>query len=180
MGRRSSVSRLPPEIRSQLDRWIRDGSATLDELVEALRDLGPEGETVSRSALHRYRQRMEQVGAKLRAAGEVSRVWVEELGESPDGDVGQLVQQLLSTVAMNAAMGALEDDEDGGIDARDLHFLARAVKDIESSRKTWVEREQKVRELVKARAAEVVQQEGRRAGISEDTVRRIEEELRLL
>ena len=51
MPPKSTIIRLPPEIRAEVDRLIREGAATTDEIVAALRELGAE---TSRSAVGRY------------------------------------------------------------------------------------------------------------------------------
>ena len=54
MGRKSSVSRLDPEARKFLEKLIRDGRHTLDELLDAMRAKYPAAD-ISRSGIHRYR-----------------------------------------------------------------------------------------------------------------------------
>ncbi|MFA7455586.1 MAG: phage protein Gp27 family protein, partial [Desulfobulbaceae bacterium] len=66
----------------------------------------------SKSAVNRYAVRMEEVGAKIREAREVSRMWIGELGSGPAGEVGKLL----------------------GIDIDALH--AQACKDIPEP-KSW-------------------------------------------
>ncbi len=52
MARPSTVARLPRELRLAVDARIKDGAATLEELVEFVAAAGYD---VSRSAMHRYR-----------------------------------------------------------------------------------------------------------------------------
>ena len=58
MGRKSSVDRLPPQVKAHLNRRLREGRLTLDELIADLRTTFPDqagqGELPSRSALHRH------------------------------------------------------------------------------------------------------------------------------
>lgn len=176
MGRKSSIARLPSEVRAEIDRMIRDGSMTIDEMVEEIRSLGPEAETVSRSSVGRYKKRMDEVGKRMREAREVSRVWVQELGSEPESDMAQLLVQLLNTVAMNVAIGEMESDE---TTAKDLHYIASAVKNMETARKTWVDREAKVREMVKAEALEVVKEVGGGGVITDETIEEIEKRFKL-
>ena len=70
MGRKSSVDRLPTEVKAHLNRRLREGRLTLDELIADLRAAFPQhaGADVlpSRSALHRHSQSVRQIVAHER------------------------------------------------------------------------------------------------------------------
>ena len=164
MGRRSSIRRLPTEIREQVDRLVRDGH-TIDEITSHLEQLGAD---VSRSAVGRYKKSMEEQLARFRQAQEVAGVWVKDLGSEPEGRVGRLLAQMLQTVAFQvmADMG----DEDAATKPMDIALLARAIKDLEGAARQSMEREIKIRERTQKEAAEAVEEVAASAGLSAATV----------
>ena len=85
MGRKSTLRRLPPEIRAEINRILSEGRLTLDELLEHLRSIGVEG--VSRSALGRQKQKIDKIAAKLRQSREMTEALVREIGQGHQGDV---------------------------------------------------------------------------------------------
>lgn len=52
MGRKSSIDKLPPDVRSFIERSLRENRLTLDELIEQLQERfpGKESPAVQRSA----------------------------------------------------------------------------------------------------------------------------------
>jgi len=165
MGRKSAVRRLPPETRDAIDAMIRDGRATIDELVDYLEE---QGEGVSRSAVGRYKQSMEQSLRRYREAQEVAGVWVAKLGERPGGDVGKMLAEMLKLVAHQtiATMG----DEDAEVKPADIMLLAKAIKDLESSGKLALERELKIRQETARQAAAAVERVAKGAGLTAETI----------
>jgi hypothetical protein len=147
MPRRSSVARLDPRIREAVDAAIRDGRATIDELVELIQS---HGAAVSRSAVGRYRKTFEDSLRRYREAQEVAGRWVEQFRADPDGDVGRLLAEMLKTLAFTSLA------ERESADARDLHYLARAVRDLASADQAKQRMEAELRERTKARAEAAV------------------------
>lgn len=177
MGRKSSIKMLPDEVRAQIDEWIRDGSLTLDELTEMAQSIGAK---VSRSAVGRYRKKMEDRLAEYRQAREIAGVWVSELGAEPDSPMGQLLAQMFQTLAFRtlAEMG----ESEAGVDPKDLHFLARAMSDIARAEKTNLEVRERHREewetelRERAEAAESeVAEVARSAGLTDEDAGRLRE-----
>jgi hypothetical protein len=87
MGRRSTVSRFPEPIVTQVNQLIRDGH-TIDEIVATLQGMGAD---VSRSAMGRYVKSARESMEKYRQAQEVAKVWVDKLETEPSGDVARLL-----------------------------------------------------------------------------------------
>ncbi|NPW06222.1 DUF3486 family protein, partial [Pseudomonas aeruginosa] len=48
MGRKSSIDKLPPDVRSFIERSLRENRLTLDELIEQLQERFPGKEKPSR------------------------------------------------------------------------------------------------------------------------------------
>lgn len=148
MGQKSSIARLDPRLKEAVDRAVREGRATIDEIVAAVLAMGGE---VSRSAVGRYVQSARVKMERYREAQEVAAVWVRKMEETPDGDVGRLNAELLRTVAFQA----LSDlgDSDAEVKPNDIMLLARAIKDLASADKTSTDRELRVRREVAQKAA---------------------------
>lgn len=177
MGRKGTIAKLPPEIKAECDRLIREGRATIDEIVAHLRTLGAE---VPRSTLGDYKKRMEERLRRYREAQEVAGVWVAQLGEQPDSQTGQLLAELLKTIAFRTL--ADMQDQEAGAEPEDLMLLAKALKDMAGAQKTDLEFRTKLRSAfmaemeAKAREAEEeVAKVAKSAGLTEEAEARIRE-----
>lgn len=171
-GRKSSIERLEPRIREAVDALIRDGRATIDEIVEHLQGIGGE---VSRSAVGRYKQRAEAQMVRMREAQEIAKVWVGKLQEDPQGDVGRLLSEMLKTVAFQVVGRLGEDGEE--TKPADVMFLSSALRNIVSYEKLNAELVLRVRKEVAAQAAETAVSAGRKAGLSAEALETIRREV---
>jgi len=175
MARKSSISQLPPEILEQVHALI-NGGRTIDEITEHLHGLDQD---VSRSAVGRHVQKFADNLKRYKEAQEVAGVWVDKLGENPNGDVGKLIAEMLKTVAFQtlANMG----DDDKGAAPKDILFLANSIKALESANKLSIEREQKIREEVSARikreTTATVNKAVKQAGLTKDTADSIRKQI---
>ena len=171
MGQKSTVKRLPAAIRQAVDQAIRDG-ATFDEVVETI---GGMGATASRSAVGRYKKNFEDVAREMREAQEMSRVWMEEVGKRPEGELGRLVIEILRTVAYKSARDAVDSDQP--IDIKWLANAARASRDLETAGKTTAELTLKLRKANFGEAAAAAEVAGKEAGLSADTIEAIKQRI---
>lgn len=169
MARRSSVTKLDPRLREAVDALIRDGRATLDEIIEHLAQLNGGESPVSRSALGRYAQQATAQMERYREAQEVAKVWVSKLETEPDGDVGRLLPEMLRSVAFQT-LGSLSE-RDAAADAEEVMLLAKAMKDLASADKLTAERILRVRQEVLKEAASNVETAARSLGMGEDQVK---------
>jgi hypothetical protein len=104
---------------------------------------------VSRTGLGRYLAKYKDTFDRIREAQEVAGRCIEQLGENPRGDVGRLLTQMLSTLAMTT-LRDLGGEGKAAVDTKDLFFLANAIKNLASAEKTSVDRELKIRSQLKA------------------------------
>ncbi len=141
MGRKSSIERLPKPIRDRVATLIRDNRMTLDEIVGELR--ASFGEAPSRSAVHRYKQTIDEALAKQREMDGIAELWIREVKDQPQGKMGRMVLELLRTVAMQSALNAQSKDH---IDPKELAHIARAFNMIESAGKREAENRAMLRE----------------------------------
>ena len=170
MAPRSSIE-LDPRVKEAADAAIRDGR-TIDEIVEALQALGAD---VSRSAVGRYTYKTRATMAKLAEAREVAKVWADKFGSEPDGDVGQLVGQVLHAVAFSQA-SQMADAEPGTENApgpREVMFLAGALKDIASANKIAAERILKIRKETATKAADAAVKVAKEGGMTTDFIAKL-------
>lgn len=172
MGRKSSVTQLEPDLREAVDAAIREGRATLDEIVTMVRGMGGE---VSRSALGRYKLTFERGMEVYKASQEMAKVWTQRLEEDPESDVARLAAQVLSGVALNTAQSLINADE--AVPAGELHFLAKALDHLGRFSKNTTENILRIRKEVAAQAADKVQETGRKLGLSPEALETIRREV---
>lgn len=169
VAQRSSIDRLEPEVRGAVVAAIERG-CTIDEIVEQIGCLGAKA---SRSAVGRYTKQYRELAETQRDLDTVASAFSRDFKENPHG---RLAIQLLNSLITRSVLPSLSGDAEP-IDFKDLHFLARAVKDATSAAKTDVDRDAKVREEAvkqeRSRAAAQAENTARAAGASEETIRRV-------
>lgn len=167
MAKRSTLDKLPPEIREAAHEAIRAG-ATIDEITARIRDLGG---TVSRSAVGRYTKRARDLVEQQKEYERIAEIWVREIGERPEGQVGRLVVELLRTQAMEVIFSLAESGEPADPDV--LNTIALAIRRIETAGKLTTDRELAIRRDEKSGAVKRAAAAGREAGLSADATAKI-------
>ena len=132
---RSSVKRLPPELREAVDQAIADG-ATIDQITARIR---AEGEDCSRSAVGRYAKDMRDLIRQQQETDRTIKAWVDALGERPEGGAGRILIETLQTMVL-ATMANLSKREEP-VSLQDLARLSHILKRIESTDKLRKDRE---------------------------------------
>ena len=109
---RSSIARLPPELREAVDAAIADG-ATIDEIANLIRG---EGGACSRSAVGRYTKNMRDLIRQQQEADRANEMWVRALGERAEGRAGLILIETLRTMTLStmAELSQREDAADAG------------------------------------------------------------------
>lgn len=161
MARKNTVVTLDPRIREAVDTAIREGRATIDQILALILAMGGEA---SRSAVGRYKRNAESQMQKYREAQEIAKVWIGKLQADPEGDVGRLLSEMLRT----AAFQTIGDMEAAG--PMDLMLLAKALKDLAGTDKLTADRILKVRVEERARAAKDATTAAKAAGASNQTI----------
>ncbi|CUR45535.1 Phage terminase, small subunit [Alloalcanivorax xenomutans] len=164
MGRKSSITELDPEIRAAVDAAIREGRASIDDIVELINEMGGDA---SRSAVGRYRKNAVDQMRRWQEAREISKVWVGKLEEDPSSDVGRLISEMLKTVAFQTVGNMVDGDN---VEADQVMLLARALKDIAGADKLSADRELKIRKEERDKAAKVVEEVTQAAGMDTEQV----------
>ncbi|HFQ80986.1 MAG TPA: DUF3486 family protein, partial [Desulfobacterales bacterium] len=107
MGTPSTIDRLPDDILAQLHELLRDKRVTQLEVTARINKLLAENgeETrISKSAVNRYDLKMREAGAKVAQSREVAKMWIGKLGAAPQGQVGNLVNEILRTLAFDISL----------------------------------------------------------------------------
>lgn len=171
MGRKSSIDKLPKDVRSHIERSLRENRLTLDELIEDLQARFPGKDTPSRSAVGRYKIGFDQMVSRMREQEAMSRLLVAELGENPDERAGQLMVQSVTTLVNHAAFAAQNEEE---VDIEGVRKLARAAKDVLQARKSSLEErrtiEREAREKLLAEQDENLQVQAKAQGMDAEQV----------
>ena len=164
MTRVSSVKRLPAEIREEVNSLL-DAGRSLDEIVSHLRELG---EDVSRSALGRYKKRMEKVGERIRRSREVADSLVRNLGKAPESKSARLNVELMHSVIMEM-VGRIEEGGDEDLDPMGAMLLSKAIDHLTRAKKADAEYTQKLKEAARQEAlkeaAEAVESAAKTQGL---------------
>lgn len=178
MARKSSIDRLPTEVRSHIERRLREDKFTLDELIADLQHQFPSEDKPSRSALGRYRQGFDVMVQRMREQETMSRLLVSELGESPDDRAGALMVQALTTLVNKAVFDA-QGDEQTSIE--DVRKLARAAKDAIGARQASLKERQSIEQAARNKLLEEQKEKlaamPSKGGVTEETKHAIREAL---
>ncbi|NJR43944.1 DUF3486 family protein [bacterium] len=151
MGRKSSVDVLPRAIRDKLGKLLKAGTLTLDQIVSELKaDLGEEAP--SRTAVWRYKDRIDNVMKGVREKREIARVWVQELGASPESDQGRMLVEMMQSMLTDTVIAAQDGEP---LDPKTARELALAIKAAAEAGGLSL----KQQDLIEARARERLQRE---------------------
>ncbi len=161
---RSSIRRLPRELRAELDRLLSDGQMTIRELTAHLQTLGAD---VSKSAVHRYSQDFERMAKDIRLAREMAVAIGRELEAVPSGDAGRLAIESLQALLLRARMEIADGEK---LKVREVAELARAAKDLSAALKTNVDVEIRIRKQTAEEAADAAEEAGKAAGLTAATI----------
>lgn len=167
MVRKGTIDVLPSELRDAVNDKIVNENWTLDELVELIRSAGHE---VSRSAVHRYSQRIETATARIQHSREMAAIMAQEIGPNTmQTQQGQLIQEMMHGMIMTH----LADADDEKIAAKEIRALAAAIKDTAHAGAINEARELKIREEMAKQAADAVDDVAKSQGLSAETAKAI-------
>lgn len=141
MGRKSTIHKLEPDVRTYIEKLLRADQLTLDEMIAELQSKFPSADTPSRSSLHRYQKGFNEMTNSLREIETASRILVDELGDSVDDKSGALLAQAVTTLATRAAFKAHESED---ITIKEISFLAKAAKEAMQARQLSFKERQEI------------------------------------
>jgi hypothetical protein len=177
MATPSTIDRLPEDIKATLQQLLQDPRVTqLDVTAKINALLAAEGheERVSKSAVNRYAQRMEEVGAKLRQSREVAQMYIAHVGAAPQGQTGLLINEMLRSMAFELSLKLqdidLEDPENMSATIDQVKALALAVQRLEQSATINIKREAEIRRTALQDAAKEVEKQADTMQIKPETL----------
>ncbi|WP_286694989.1 DUF3486 family protein [Spongiibacter sp. UBA1325] len=182
-NRPSTIEQLPPDILQQLQALLRDPRVTqlaATHQINAILEAEGHQDRVSKSAVNRYAVRMEQVGERLRQSRQVSEMWINRLGAQPQGQLGNLVNEMLRTLSFELADKLMESELSeesipGVIDL--LKDLSLTAMRLEKAASENVKREAEIRKAFAEEAAAATESVGREAGLSAEGVQAIKDKI---
>lgn len=187
MGRKSSISRLPPEIKSYIEAMLATGAQTLDELIADLQQRYPAatlaGNLPSRSAVQRYGQKLDRRLIAIKASTQAAMMIREHAGDNGDAR-SEALTALVQTELFEAIL-SLQEADDPEMDAGErIGMLSAAAKNIATLTRSSVNLkqfqakwEEDTRKKVMAEQREKLDALGTKGGVTEDTKRAIREAL---
>ena len=165
---RSSIARLPPELREAVDAAIADG-ATIDEITALIRG---EGGACSRSAVGRYTKNVRDLIRQQQETDRGIEMWVRALGERAQGRAGLILIETLRTMTLSTLAELSKREEPAT--PEELSRLSLVLKRIEGTDKLRIERERAAAKAA-AKAAPGAGQAPPRKGLSPEAVAAIRE-----
>ena len=165
---RSSIARLPPELREAVDAAIADG-ATIDEITALIRG---EGGACSRSAVGRYTKNVRDLIRQQQETDRGIEMWVRALGDRPEGRAGLILVETLRTMTLSTLAELSKREEPAT--PEELSRLSLVLKRIEGTDKLRIERERAAAKEA-AKTAPGAGQAPVRKGLSPEAVAAIRE-----
>lgn len=178
MGRKSTISRLPSDVKSYIEGKLAEGRLTLDELIADVRGKFPAqaqaGDLPSRAALHRYGSKLERSLIAVKASTEAARMICASTDDTDDSR-SEALTALVQTKLFEAIL-EIEESNSPDIDpAERLLLLGTTAKNVALISRSSVSLKQfrsKVRDATRA-AASAVEKTAKKAGLSDETVAEI-------
>ena len=176
MARKSSVITLPDDARRWLERALLDGKHGFVELESLLAE---RGFTISKSAIHRYGQKITKRFEAIKASTEAARMLTE--GAPDDQDARSEAVIALVQTEIFEAMISLQEADNETDPAKRIGILSAAAKNIATLTRASVSLkrfQQDFREKLTSRisALEAEAREGR-SNLDLATVQRIAQEI---
>jgi len=127
MARRSSIDGLPEEVRRWLGRALSDSSfGGYQQLEDLLRE---RGFSISKSAIHRYGQKLERRLAAIKASTEAAKLMADASPDDRDARSEGLTA-LIQTELFETIINLQEATEEGLDPAERVKMLSNAAKNI--------------------------------------------------
>lgn len=169
MPQRSTIIRLPEDVKSELDQKLLTGKfCDYSALAEWLQS---KGFNISRSALHRYGQNFEERLAAVTLATEQARA-VAEAARDDEGNMNEALIRLVQTKAFEA----LTDAESGEGLSKLGVMIAKLSKASVDQKKWMLEARKKALE----EAAETVEATAKQEGVSQEVIKKIRRDVLMM
>lgn len=127
MARRSSIEGLPEDVRRWLERALTDSNFSGYHALEEM--LRGKGFAISKSAIHRYGQKIERRYAAIKASTEAARMLTEGAADDQDAR-SEAVIALVQTELFESILNLQEAGDEDVDPAERLSMLSAAAKNI--------------------------------------------------
>lgn len=180
MGKRSKIAALPEDVRRWLEIALSEAGFSGYEALEGL--LRDRGYVISKSAIHRYGQKIERRFAAIKASTEAARLLTEGAADDQDARseaVIALVQTELFETILNL-QEANDEDIEPGERVKLLSDAARNIATLTRASVTLKKFQAEVREKIATKMDELeAQAKGAqgKAGFDIETLRRVRQEI---
>lgn len=171
MARKSTIRKLPPELRKEIDRLLLDDRLTHAQIVAHMQKLGAH---VSESAVYRYNVSFQEVARDIRATREMANAIGRDLDSVEGMNIGRVVVESLQALVFKARM---QLDPAKPVDAGLLKSLASTVRDLSTAMKASIDAEEKTFERMKKIIAAATGQLVRERGLSAKTAAEIKAQI---
>ncbi|HCA3305762.1 TPA: DUF3486 family protein [Salmonella enterica subsp. enterica serovar Typhi] len=176
MARRSTIEKLPEDVRRWLERALTEsGFSGYNELESLLRE---RGYVISKSAIHRYGQKIERRYGAIRAATEAARMLTEGAADDQDAR-SEAVTALIQTELFESIV-QLQEAEEGEVDPKErVALLSKVAKNVATLSRASVNLK-KFQSEVRARAQQAAsnaEKIARKGGLSSDAVQALRREI---
>ena len=176
MGQKSTIDRLPKDLREKLIKMLQDPAVTQLKVVGAINESA--GYTVlSKSALNRYANRMRRIAEKRRQAQEIAETYLEKIGADNSNKLGKVVNEIIRLTAFDLMSEVDSLGDESKLTPEKIsdivYKVSRALRDLEYAEKLNAERSREIRKSALSQAAAVVEKEGTKAGFSKKGIKEI-------
>ncbi len=181
MGRQSTITALPEEVRRWLERALTEANFSGYEALEAM--MRDKGYAISKSAIHRYGQKIERRMAAIKASTEAAKMLTDAAGDDQDAR-SEAVIALVQTEMFDSIIAIQEADDEELTPADRLGMMSKAAKNIATLARASIaqkaykaEVEERIRKELLEEQKAALEAMGSKGGITEDTKRAIREAL---
>lgn len=133
MGRKSTISKLPEEVKQGIEQMLGEDRLTLDEIIVEMQRRWPElahaGDLPSRSAVHRYGEKLDRRLAAIRASTEAARLIQQNAGDDKDAR-SEALTAMVQTELFEAILMLQEADDPDADPGDRVKLLSNAAKNI--------------------------------------------------
>ena len=174
MGRQSSITALPDDVRRWLERALSEQNFSGYEALEAM--MRDKGYSISKSAIHRYGQKIERRMAAIKASTEAAKLLTEAAGDDQDAR-SEAVIALVQTEMFDSII-AIQEADDEELTASDrLGLMSKAAKNIATlARASIAQKQYKATVVKRLQEMEADARSGKRT-LDPETLRIVREEI---
>lgn len=154
------------------ERGFSDYVQLTDDLNARLEDRGEELR-IGKSAVHNFGAEHKKFIELQRQTTDWAQSWVEEEGMKDEAGRHKVLVQMISAIAFNVLKSQLTKDGDQ-VDPKELHFLARMLKDMMASsgirEKLTADERARVAQETRENAATEIEKTSKQLGLTKKTV----------